>query len=69
MDQIRLEIDGMNCGHCVATVRTALATVPGVQVVDVSIGQASVMLDPAQASIAALLDAVQDAGYEAREVA
>ncbi|MGH7713396.1 MAG: heavy-metal-associated domain-containing protein, partial [Gemmatimonadaceae bacterium] len=42
VDEIRLEIDGMSCGHCVASVRTALATVPGVQVADVSIGQARV---------------------------
>lgn len=69
MKQIRLEIEGMSCGHCVAAVRTALTGLAGVQEADVRIGEATVTLDPAQASIAALIDAVQDAGYEAREAA
>ena len=69
MEQVRLEIDGMSCGHCVATVREALGTVAGASVADVRIGQATVLLDRSQASVAALIDAVQDAGYEAREAA
>lgn len=69
MKQIRLQIEGMSCGHCVAAVRTALTGLAGVQEAEVRIGEATVTLDPAQASIAALIDAVQDAGYEAREAA
>jgi len=69
MKQIRLEIEGMSCGHCVASVRSALAGLAGVQVADVRIGEATVTLDPAQASVGELIDAVQDAGYEAREAA
>ncbi len=69
MEKVRLEIEGMSCGHCVASVRSALAGVAGVQVADVRIGEATVTLDPAQARIGALIDAVQDAGYEAREAA
>lgn len=69
MKQIRLEIEGMSCGHCVASVRSALSGLAGVQVAEVRIGAATVTLDPTQASVAALIDAVQDAGYEAREAA
>lgn len=69
MRQIRLEIEGMSCGHCVAAVRSALTGLAGVQEAEVRIGEATVTLDPAQASIGALIDAVQDAGYEAREAA
>lgn len=69
MEQVNLEIAGMSCGGCVAHVREALTSLPGVTVKDVQIGRAQVLLDPAQANIAALIDAVQDAGYEAQEAA
>ncbi|HJU72211.1 MAG TPA: heavy-metal-associated domain-containing protein [Gemmatimonadaceae bacterium] len=67
MDSIKLEIEGMSCAHCVAKVRGALAAVKGVAVTDVQIGTATVEMDPVQANIGTLIDAVQDAGYEARE--
>ena len=69
MEQLRLEIDGMSCGGCVAAVRAALSNVPGIRVEDVSIGKATVAIDPAQANVGAVIDAVQDAGYDAREAA
>jgi copper chaperone CopZ len=34
---------------------------------DVAIGSATVVLDPAQTDVGTIIDAVQDAGYEARE--
>jgi copper chaperone CopZ len=69
MNELRLDIEGMSCDHCLASVRKALASVPGVSVSDVRLGQATVLVDPAQADVGALIDAVQDAGYEARESA
>ncbi len=69
MEQFHLEIEGMSCRGCVAAVRAALSVVPGIRVDDVSIGKASVAIDPATASVAAVIDAVQDAGYDAREAA
>jgi len=67
MKKIELQIDGMSCDHCVASVKRALAAVPGVSNTDVRIGAATLTVDPEQATIGALIDAVQDAGYEARE--
>lgn len=67
MTEYHLKIDGMSCGHCVATVRKALAAVPGVEVRDVQIGTANVAIDSAQASVATVVDAIQDVGYDARE--
>jgi copper chaperone CopZ len=67
MNTLRLEIAGMSCGHCIASVRDALTALPGVTVADVRIGSATVQLDPSQTPVATLLDAVQDVGYEARE--
>ncbi|MGQ0642679.1 MAG: heavy-metal-associated domain-containing protein [Gemmatimonadaceae bacterium] len=69
MQELRFDIDGMSCGHCIAAVRKALSAVPGVTVSDVRIGSATVVVDPAQTSVGSLIDAVQDVGYEARESA
>jgi copper chaperone len=69
MQEVQLAISGMSCGACVAHVREALTSVAGATVKDVQIGRAQVLLDPAQANVATLIDAVQDAGYEAQEAA
>jgi copper chaperone len=69
MKQLKLEVAGMSCGHCVHAVREALAAVPGVKVEDVKIGSASVAFDEAKANVGDLVDAVSDAGYEASEAA
>lgn len=61
---IQLRLQGMSCGHCVAAVRRALETVPGVVVKDVQIGSATV--DAASDNvIPAIKAAVDDAGYPA----
>ena len=67
MKQVQLKIEGMSCAHCVASVKRALAAVPGVSDTDVRIGAATLTVDPEHATIGALIDAVQDVGYEARE--
>ncbi|NBB86474.1 MAG: copper chaperone [Bacteroidetes bacterium] len=56
-------IDGMNCDHCVAAVRSALADVDGVTVNSVAIGSAAVTYDPDVVSRATLIDAIESAGY------
>jgi copper chaperone len=62
MKTIRLSIQGMSCGHCVAAVRRALADVPGVQVKEVGIGGATIEV-PEPAPVDAIQAAVEDAGY------
>ena len=69
MKQLKLEVTGMSCGHCVGAVREALAAVPGVKVDNVSIGSASVSFDESKTTVGDLVDAVSDAGYEATEAA
>jgi uncharacterized membrane protein YraQ (UPF0718 family)/copper chaperone CopZ len=63
--RIELEIAGMHCGHCAATVGAALRALPGVTAAEVTLqpGRAVVAgrgLDPAQ-----LIAAVAQLGYEA----
>ncbi len=65
MERLRLAIDGMSCDHCVRAVRGALEGVDGARVARVAIGEAEVEYDPARTSPQALLDAVNDEGYEA----
>lgn len=69
MKQLKLEVSGMSCGHCVGAVRQALAALPGVKVDGVSIGSASVSFDETKATVGDLVDAVSEAGYEATEAA
>jgi copper chaperone len=69
MKQLKLEVSGMSCGHCVGAVREALAAVPGVKVDSVSIGSASVSFDETKTTVGDLVDAVSEAGYEATEAA
>ena len=64
---IDLEIGGMGCDGCVATVREALGKVPGVASVTVDLAGASAAVDgTATLDPQALVAAVEDAGYEAR---
>lgn len=69
MKQMKLEIAGMSCGHCVHAVKEALGAVPGVKVEEVRIGTASVSFDETKTNVSELVDAVSDAGYEASEAA
>ena len=67
MKKINLRIAGMSCGHCVQAVRSALESVSGTKVESVEIGTATVLVDESRTQVGALVDAVQDAGYEAQE--
>ena len=69
MKQLKLDVSGMSCGHCVSAVRDALGRLPGVKVESVSVGAASVTFDETRTTVGNLVDAIADAGYEANEVA
>jgi copper chaperone len=69
MTQLKLEVAGMSCGHCVQAVRDALGAVPGVKVESVQVGSAAVSFDETKATVGDLVDAVYNAGYEASEAA
>jgi Cu+-exporting ATPase len=66
---IDLSIEGMTCASCVARVEKALASVPGVAeaAVNLANGRARVRLS-GEADPAALIAAVEDAGYAAHPV-
>lgn len=56
-----VKIGGMSCGHCVAGVTKALSGIPGVQNLEVIIGQAKFQ---GNASIDKVKEAIEEEGYE-----
>jgi copper chaperone CopZ len=63
MTRTTLKIDGMSCGHCVASVKRALASLDGVTVENVAVGSATRAYDPAVASPEKIAGVISDAGY------
>jgi Cu+-exporting ATPase len=67
VETVRLRIEGMGCDGCVAAVDEALRKVAGVRrvAVDLAAGSAEVEVEQ-PAAPAALLEAVDRAGYDAK---
>ena len=66
MQNIHLKIDGMTCGGCANSVNRVLREINGVGDVQVDWqhGTATVQFDAAQTDVAALVDAVENAGFD-----
>lgn len=64
--KLELEIEGMGCEGCVAAVDKALRAVPGVRTVAVDLKAGRATVEHEGASPAALVQAVEKAGYDAR---
>ncbi|MCS6863161.1 MAG: HAD-IC family P-type ATPase, partial [Abditibacteriales bacterium] len=64
---VELDIKGMHCGGCAATVQKALQRLPGVcdANVNFAVETATIRFDPTQVSVADFIAAVQNAGYDA----
>jgi copper chaperone CopZ len=64
--KLELEIEGMGCEGCVAAVDKALRAVPGVRGVAVDLGTGRARVEHEGVDPAALVQAVEKAGYDAR---
>ena len=66
MEKTVLKVEGMSCMHCVRAVKGAVSALDGVESVEVDLTAKSVMVerDPAQANLAAIRAAIEDAGYD-----
>lgn len=64
---LKLKVDEMSCGHCAATVTKAVEGVSGVEKADIDLakGEVTVTGNP---DVAALIAAIDDAGYPARKL-
>ena len=69
MNRTTLKIEGMTCGHCVASVKQTLQELEGVKVESVAVGTATVEYDPAVATVEQIAEAVGDSGYRATPTA
>ena len=60
------QVTGMTCGHCEMSVREEVGTVPGVQEIEVSFETGKLVVTASEpVDDAAVLTAVDEAGYEA----
>ena len=68
MATVTLNIDGMTCGGCVKSVTKVLNGLDGVRSATVSLENknAQVEFDEGKIQMAQLVEAVEDAGYDAR---
>ena len=55
----------MSCGHCVTSVKRALGQLEGVEVLEVTVGSATVSYDPAAVTPERITQAIEDEGYTA----
>lgn len=68
MANAKLRVTGMTCGHCQSKVEKALKGVSGVYsaVVDLPDAEAEVDFEDDRVTVAQLIGAVQQAGYDAK---
>jgi Cu+-exporting ATPase len=66
-----LDLQGMHCASCVGRIERSLKKVAGVEEADVNLAtnRARITYDPAQASLTAMVAAIEKAGYGATPVA
>jgi copper chaperone len=62
-ERVTLELSGMSCGHCIASVEKALKQLEGIRVESVGLNSATVEIDPRHSSRAAVTRAIEEAGY------
>jgi copper chaperone len=67
MENTVIKVGGMSCQGCVKNISGVLGAMAGVATADVSLeaGEARVAFDPQTVTRAALVDAIEDAGFDA----
>lgn len=69
MEKITLNVKGMTCMGCVASVKNVLSPIPGVIDIEITLenGRVVIAYDPSQAKTDQFTSAINDAGYEVLE--
>ena len=65
MNEITYRVPGMSCGHCRASITAEVSAVAGVDSVDVDLDTKLVRISGESLDDAALVAAIDEAGYEA----
>jgi len=66
MEQIKLQVQGMSCGHCVKSVEDSVGALKGVNTVSVALdaGEVQVEFDPNAITIDNITEKIEDIGYD-----
>jgi copper chaperone len=66
MEHVTINVDGLSCEHGVKAVTDAAVALPSVSDVSVDLaeGTASLTYDPAELSLGAIKEAIEDQGYD-----
>ena len=65
LDELTYRVDGMSCDHCRVAVTGEVSQVAGVQSVDVDLETKLVRVEGAGVDAAAVVAAIDEAGYDA----
>lgn len=63
MNEYKVTIEGMTCGHCVMSVKKELSKIPALNIKEVKIGSAMVEAEERTTLKEELSKAVEEAGY------
>jgi len=63
MNEYKVTIEGMTCGHCVMSVKNELSKIPGLNIKEVKIGSVIVEAEERPTLKEELSKAVEEAGY------
>jgi len=68
METLQLQVSGMTCGGCVASVEKVLRALPGVLDVQITLADGKVLVShqPNSVDAAQCAQAIEDAGYDVR---
>ena len=64
-ETITYSVPGISCGHCRAAITAEVSAVPGVATVEVDLDTKLVAINGENLDDAALVEAIDEAGYEA----
>ncbi len=64
MQNVKLNVQGMSCGHCVNSIQGALATVGANGQVDLKSNTVAVEYDESKLSLEAIKEAIEEQGYD-----
>ncbi|PYI50841.1 copper ion binding protein [Paenibacillus flagellatus] len=64
MQNVKLQVEGMSCGHCVSSIEGAVRNVGASAKVDLGSKTVTVDYDEAKVSLAAIKEAIEDQGYD-----
>ncbi|NGQ95905.1 heavy-metal-associated domain-containing protein [Brevibacillus sp. SYP-B805] len=66
MKNVTLQVEGMSCNHCVATIEGALREIGASGKVDLAGKTVSVTFDEEKVSLEAVKEAIEEQGYDVK---